>query len=138
MLINNFGCYAVSRYKSFVLLFIFSIPIDKKIYWTCNEVINIPDENAELTKSHQCLKYATVLTSLCSSLPKYSIFFYFFVFTLFFLDFRRTLWHFPLKFSNFNSPEPNLACPLKKKTIEPCKSYIFPMKVQHSQKVTNV
>jgi hypothetical protein len=44
----------------------------------------------------------------------------------------------PLKMSYFNSPEHNLACPLKKKSIETCKSYIFEMKVLNSQNVTNV
>jgi hypothetical protein len=36
------------------------------------------------------------------------------------------------------SPKTNLASPLIIKTIELSKSYIFPMKVQNSQRVTNV
>jgi hypothetical protein len=31
-----------------------------------------PDKSAEVTKSHQCLKYATLFTSTSSMLPKYS------------------------------------------------------------------
>jgi hypothetical protein len=40
--------------------------------------------------------------------------------------------------SYFNSPTPNLASPLIRKTIDHCKSYILPMKVQKSQKGINV
>jgi hypothetical protein len=36
----------------------------------------------------------------------------------YFGDYRQTLRLFPLRISYFNSPEPNLASPLNKKTIE--------------------
>jgi len=60
---------------------------------------------------------------------------YLFVFTRFFGDFRRTLWLLLLKISYFNSPEHNLASPLKKKNIEFPKSSIIPTKVLYWQKV---
>jgi len=63
---------------------------------------------------------------------------YLFVFTLFFWDYRCTLCLLPLKMSYFNSPKPNLASPLKKKSIENCKSYVNPMNMSNSQNVTNV
>jgi hypothetical protein len=61
---------------------------------------------------------------------------YLFVFTIhtFIGDYRHTLWLVLLKMSHFNSPNPNLASSLIRKTIEYCKSYIFLMKVPNSQK----
>ena len=56
----------------------------------------------------------------------------------FFGDFSHTLGLFRLKFSYFSSPEPNLASPLKKKSIETRKSSIIPMKLLNSQKVAKV
>jgi len=99
-------------------------PLKKKSIETCKVlIILIKVPNSQ--RNHQCLKYATVFTSTCSRLPKYSIVILVFTIHTFIRDYRHMLWLLPLKMPHFNSPNPNLASPRKEKSIETCKPYII-------------
>jgi hypothetical protein len=56
----------------------------------------------------------------------------------YFGDYRQTLRLFLLRISYFNSPEPNLASPLNKKTIETRKSSKITVKGQNLQNGTAI